>query len=85
LFASESPFPNYTTSEGKNLIPAQANDSWIFPPVGFGLLLLVLDTGQEKFLKLLFLLNKNLDQSNLHPPLDKIRDYALGEGCWIPL
>lgn len=37
LFASGSPFPEYTTPDGKKLVPSQANNSWIFPAVGFAL------------------------------------------------
>jgi malate dehydrogenase (oxaloacetate-decarboxylating)/malate dehydrogenase (oxaloacetate-decarboxylating)(NADP+) len=81
LFCSGSPFPNYEYG-GKTLIPAQANNSWIFPAVGFALVAVkarkcpakVFEVSALALAKLVK--QEDLDQSSLLPPLAKIRDYA---------
>lgn len=89
LFASGSPFPNYTTPQGLELIPAQANNSWIFPAVGFALVTTrarhcpgkVFEIAAEALASLVQ--QEDLDHSNLLPPLEKIRDYAIGEAVKV--
>eukprot|EP00246_Nothoceros_aenigmaticus_P018199 TRINITY_DN942_c0_g1_i1.p1 TRINITY_DN942_c0_g1~~TRINITY_DN942_c0_g1_i1.p1 ORF type:complete len:851 (-),score=161.13 TRINITY_DN942_c0_g1_i1:194-2491(-) len=39
VFASGSPFPPYTTNDEKTLFPAQANNAYIFPPIGLAAVL----------------------------------------------
>ena len=83
LFASGSPFPDYH-HEGKRYIPAQANNSWIFPAVGFALVTTRSRHCPEKVFQvaaeaLALLVSKDdLEMSNLLPPLDKIREYSFG-------
>lgn len=82
LFASGSPFPDFTTSTGKKLVPSQSNNSWIFPAVGFALV----STGARHCPGKVFevaaialsqlVKPEDLDQSSLLPPLNMIRDYA---------
>lgn len=82
LFASGSPFPEYTTPQGKKLVPSQANNSWIFPAVGFALVATgarhcpgkVFEVAAIALSKLVK--PEDLDQSSLLPPLSKIRDYS---------
>jgi malate dehydrogenase (oxaloacetate-decarboxylating)/malate dehydrogenase (oxaloacetate-decarboxylating)(NADP+) len=81
LFCSGSPFPDYTYG-GKTLIPSQANNSWIFPAVGFALVSMKAKHCPPRAFEVsaLALANlvkqEDLDQSSLLPPLNKIRDYA---------
>ncbi|KAK8872104.1 NAD-dependent malic enzyme, mitochondrial [Tritrichomonas musculus] len=82
LFASGSPFPEYTTPDGKKLVPSQANNSWIFPAVGFALVATrarhcpgkafeFAATALSQLVK-----PEDLEQSSLLPPLNRIRDYS---------
>jgi malate dehydrogenase (oxaloacetate-decarboxylating)/malate dehydrogenase (oxaloacetate-decarboxylating)(NADP+) len=81
LFCSGSPFPDYVY-EGKTFIPAQANNSWIFPAVGFALVTTKAKHCPGKVfevaaLALAKLVKKDdLDKASLLPPLGKIREYA---------
>ncbi|OHT04629.1 adhesin AP65-1 precursor [Tritrichomonas foetus] len=83
LYASGSPFPDFTTPEGKTLVPSQANNSWIFPAVGFALVATrarhcpaqVFEVSALALSKLIKV--EDLEQSSLLPPLAKIREYAL--------
>jgi malate dehydrogenase (oxaloacetate-decarboxylating)/malate dehydrogenase (oxaloacetate-decarboxylating)(NADP+) len=81
LFCSGSPFPNYEF-RGKTFVPAQANNSWIFPAVGFALVAMrakhcpgkVFEVAALSLAKLVK--ETDLEQSSLLPPLSKIRDYS---------
>jgi malate dehydrogenase (oxaloacetate-decarboxylating)/malate dehydrogenase (oxaloacetate-decarboxylating)(NADP+) len=81
LFCSGSPFPDYVY-QGKKFVPSQANNSWIFPAVGFALVSTrakhcpgkVFEVAALALAKLVK--QADLDQSSLLPPLGKIRDYA---------
>jgi malate dehydrogenase (oxaloacetate-decarboxylating)/malate dehydrogenase (oxaloacetate-decarboxylating)(NADP+) len=81
LFCSGSPFPNYEYG-GKTFIPAQANNSWIFPAVGFALVSVKAKKCPAKVFEVAALAlaklvkQDDLDQASLLPPLGKIRDYA---------
>jgi malate dehydrogenase (oxaloacetate-decarboxylating)/malate dehydrogenase (oxaloacetate-decarboxylating)(NADP+) len=81
LFCSGSPFPDYEF-EGKKYIPAQANNSWIFPAVGFALVSTKARHCPGKVFEVSALAlaelvkQEDLDQSSLLPPLAKIRDYS---------
>jgi malate dehydrogenase (oxaloacetate-decarboxylating)/malate dehydrogenase (oxaloacetate-decarboxylating)(NADP+) len=81
LFCSGSPFPDYV-HDGKTYIPAQANNSWIFPAVGFALVTTKAKHCPGKVfevaaLALAKLVKKDdLDKASLLPPLGKIREYA---------
>nr|AGM32511.1 malate dehydrogenase [Coptotermes formosanus] len=82
IFASGSPFPDYN-KDGKPYIPAQANNSWIFPAVGFALVTTrarhcpgkVFEVAAESLASLVK--QEDLDHSNLLPPLNKTRDYSI--------
>ena len=39
VFASGSPFPPFTTHDERTLFPAQANNAYVFPPIGMAALL----------------------------------------------
>jgi malate dehydrogenase (oxaloacetate-decarboxylating)/malate dehydrogenase (oxaloacetate-decarboxylating)(NADP+) len=81
LFCSGSPFPDYA-HDGKTYIPAQANNSWIFPAVGLALVSTkarhcpgkVFEVAALALAKLVK--KSDLDKSSLLPPLGKIREYA---------
>ena len=83
LCATGSPFPEETIN-GKKFITAQSNNSWIFPAVGFALVTTkarhcpgkVFEVAAEALASLVK--QEDLEQHNLLPPLDKIRDYSLG-------
>jgi malate dehydrogenase (oxaloacetate-decarboxylating)/malate dehydrogenase (oxaloacetate-decarboxylating)(NADP+) len=81
LFCSGSPFPDYQF-EGKTFIPAQANNSWIFPAVGFALVSVKAKKCPAKVFEVAALAlaklvkQEDLDKSSLLPPLGKIREYA---------
>jgi len=83
LYASGSPFPDYI-HDGKRYIPAQANNSWIFPAVGFALVTTkarhcppkVFQVAAESLANLVK--KEDLEMSNLLPPLEKIREYSFG-------
>ncbi|OHT00550.1 adhesin AP65-1 precursor [Tritrichomonas foetus] len=83
LYASGSPFPDFTTKSGKKLVPSQANNSWIFPAVGHALVATrarhcpgkVFEVSAIALSKLVK--PEDLEQSSLLPPLAKIREYAL--------
>jgi malate dehydrogenase (oxaloacetate-decarboxylating)/malate dehydrogenase (oxaloacetate-decarboxylating)(NADP+) len=81
LFCSGSPFPTYTYG-GKDFIPAQANNSWIFPAVGFALVSMrakhcppkVFEVAALALAKLVK--QDDLEKSSLLPPLNLIRLYS---------
>jgi malate dehydrogenase (oxaloacetate-decarboxylating)/malate dehydrogenase (oxaloacetate-decarboxylating)(NADP+) len=81
LFCSGSPFPDYQYG-GKTFVPAQANNSWIFPAVGFALVSMRAKHCPAKVFEVAALsLAKLVKQSDLYkssllPPLSKIRDYS---------
>jgi len=83
LFASGSPFPDYNY-QGHRFIPAQANNSWIFPAVGFALVTTRARHCPEKVFQVAaealasLVKEEDLEMSNLLPPLDKIREYSFG-------
>ncbi|CAI6010995.1 unnamed protein product [Closterium sp. NIES-65] len=39
VFASGSPFPAFTTHDKRTLVPAQANNAYVFPPIGMAAVL----------------------------------------------
>ena len=81
LFCSGSPFPDYHHN-GKVFVPSQANNSWIFPAVGFALVSVkakhcpakTFEIAAEALAKLTK--PEDLEKSALLPPMSKIRDYA---------
>ena len=81
IFASGSPFPAYT-SEGKTFVPGQANNSYIFPGVGLGVLICgarrVTDEMFAEAAKTLAALTTEDDLATgcLFPPLAKIREVS---------
>nr|AAA87407.1 AP65-2 adhesin [Trichomonas vaginalis]AAA92714.1 hydrogenosomal malic enzyme subunit A proprotein [Trichomonas vaginalis]prf//2210351A malate dehydrogenase:SUBUNIT=A [Trichomonas vaginalis] len=83
LCATGSPFPVETVN-GKKTITAQANNSWIFPAVGYALVTTrarhcpgkVFEVAAESLASLVK--KEDHDMGNLLPPLNKIRDYSFG-------
>ena len=81
--ATGSPFPEETVN-GSTYITAQANNSWIFPPIGFALVTTkarhcppkVFEVAAEALAALVS--PEDHAKHNLLPPLDKIRDYSFG-------
>ncbi len=82
LFASGSPFPNYTTKAGKTLVPSQANNSWIFPGVGLALVSCQAKHCPAKVFQIaaealaMEVKPEDLEKSSLLPPLSQIRHYS---------
>ncbi|KAH0795971.1 adhesin AP65-1 precursor [Histomonas meleagridis] len=82
LFCSGSPFPDYVAKSGKTLVPSQANNSWIFPAVGFALVATrarhcpskVFEVAALSLAKLTT--KEDLERSALLPPMNLIREKA---------
>lgn len=81
IFASGSPYPAYTY-EGQTFVPGQANNSYIFPGVGLGVLICgakrVTDEMFAESAKTLARLTTDQDLATgcLFPPLKKIREVS---------
>jgi malate dehydrogenase (oxaloacetate-decarboxylating)/malate dehydrogenase (oxaloacetate-decarboxylating)(NADP+) len=83
IYASGSPFPEYNKN-GIHFVPAQANNSWIFPGVGLALVA----TGARHCPPAVFavaadalaaqVLPSDLAMGSLLPPMENIRDYSFG-------
>jgi len=82
IFASGSPFPKIVVS-GKEIVPAQSNNAYIFPGVAFGIISSKSSRVSENmFLKsaetLASLVTEEmLDKGVVYPPLENIRDVSL--------
>ena len=82
IFASGSPFPPLTY-RGRLLVPAQANNAYIFPGVGLG----VIASGAQRVTDEMFLTaartlaarvsDEDLASGSLFPPLHRIRELSI--------
>ena len=82
IFASGSPFPEYTMPDGRVLVPGQGNNSYIFPGIGLG----VSSVGAKRVTDSMFLAaaktlakqvtDQDLALGRVYPPLTKIRDVS---------
>jgi malate dehydrogenase (oxaloacetate-decarboxylating)(NADP+) len=81
IFASGSPFPA-CTFEGRELVPGQGNNAYIFPGVGLG----VVASGASRVVDEMFAVaartlalqvrQEDLDRGSIYPPLTAIRDVS---------
>lgn len=82
IFASGSPFPTFTLN-GKTFVPGQANNSYVFPGVGLGLIASEAKrvTDEMFFVAAKELANlvtqEDLDQGRIFPALTRIREVSL--------
>jgi malate dehydrogenase (oxaloacetate-decarboxylating)(NADP+) len=81
IFASGSPFPPFTY-EGRELVPGQGNNAYIFPGVGLG----IVASGSTRVTGEMFAVaaqtlarevrQQDLDRGCLYPPLERIREVS---------
>jgi len=82
IFASGSPFPTFRY-EGRDFVPGQGNNAYIFPGVGLG----VVAVGARRVPDEMFAIaartlaaevsQRDLDQGSLYPPLARIREVSV--------
>jgi len=81
IFASGSPFPTFNY-QGQTFVPGQANNSYVFPGIGLGVLVSEAEqVTDEMFLAAARTLanlveESDLAQGRIFPPLDTIRDIS---------
>jgi malate dehydrogenase (oxaloacetate-decarboxylating)(NADP+) len=88
IFASGSPFPPVTLN-GRTLVPGQANNSYIFPGVGLG----VIASGASRVTdEMLFaaadalaaqVTEEDLASGRIYPPQSRMREVAAGVACAV--
>lgn len=81
IFASGSPF-DPVEYKGKRFVPGQANNSYVFPGIGLGVLVSEAEQVTDEMflaaaLKLAYLVEESdLEQGRIFPPLNEIRDIS---------
>nr|XP_033805333.1 NADP-dependent malic enzyme, mitochondrial [Geotrypetes seraphini] len=83
IFASGSPFPKVTLSNGQTFFPGQGNNSYVFPGVALGIIACgVRHISEDIFLTTAEVIAEevtpeHLAEGRLYPPLNTIRDLSL--------